>query len=52
MTIAEEVGRIPADCDPEVYSPEFWTLVDSLANELGLTGPEAVSRASEAPAGT
>ena len=49
MTIAEEVGRIPADADPEAYSPEFWALIDSLADELGLSGPDAVARASEAP---
>ena len=47
MTIAEEVGRIPADAGPETYGPEFWTLVDSLAAELGLSGLDAVTRASE-----
>jgi hypothetical protein len=52
MTIAEEVGRIPADADPEAYSSEFWTLVDSLADELGLSGADAVARASEPPGST
>lgn len=51
MTIAEEVGRIPADAGPEAYSGKFWALIDSLADELGLTGPDAVTRASEPPAG-
>lgn len=49
MTIAEEVGRIPADCDPEVYDDAFWTRVDALADELGLSGPDAVARVSERP---
>jgi len=25
MQIAEEAGRIPADCDPEVYDERFWS---------------------------
>ncbi len=51
MTIAEEVGRIPAAAGPEAYGPEFWALADSLASELGLSGPDAVARASEVPCG-
>ena len=49
MRIAEEVGQIPADCDPEVYDDKFWTRVDAWAAELGITGPDAVVRVSEAP---
>lgn len=49
MTIAEEVGRIPADCDPEVYDEASWSRVDALADELGMSGPDAVARASESP---
>src|SRR5438093_1562945 len=49
MTIAEEVGRIPADAGPEAYDTRFWALVDSLAAELGLAGPDAVTKASEPP---
>ena len=50
MSIAELVGQIPADADPEAYSDgRFWTLVDSWAAELGLPGADAVVRASEPP---
>jgi hypothetical protein len=49
MTIAEEVGRISAAAGPEAYDGKFWALIDSLAAELGLTGPDAVARASESP---
>lgn len=47
MTIAEEVGRIPADSAPEAYTDTFWLLIDSLASELGLAGPDAVARVAE-----
>ena len=47
MSIAAAVGRIPADCDPEVYDDQFWTRVDAWAAELGITGHDAVVRASE-----
>ena len=50
MEIAEAVGQIPADCDPEVYDDKFWERVDAWAAELGLPGPNAVKRASEPPA--
>jgi hypothetical protein len=49
MMIAEEVGRIPADADPEAYSDQFWSHMDVWAAELGLSGPDVVARASEAP---
>jgi hypothetical protein len=49
MTIAEAAGKIPADAGPEAYSVAFWTLMDSLAGELGLSGPAAVARVSESP---
>ena len=49
MGIAEEVGQMPADCDPEVYDAGFWSRVDCLAAMFGMSGPAAVSRASEAP---
>ena len=49
MTIAEEVGRVPAGAGPEAYDDKFWALIDSLAAELGLTGADAVARASESP---
>ena len=52
MTIAEAVGRIPAGAGPDAYDTRFWTLVDSLAGELGLSGPDAVARASEPAAGS
>ena len=50
MEIADAVGRIPADCDPGVYDDDFWTRVDAWGAELGLSGPDAVARVSEAPA--
>jgi len=46
MRIAEEVGQIPADCDPEAYGDGFWSRVDAWAAELGITGPDAVVLAS------
>ena len=49
MELADAVGQMPADCDPEVYDDGFWSRADSLAAELGLTGPAAVVRASEPP---
>lgn len=49
MRIAELVGQIPADAGPEAYSPRFWALVDAWAPELGLSGRDAVARASEPP---
>jgi hypothetical protein len=49
MLIAESVGQIPADAGPEAYSPTFWHHIDVLADELGLSGPDAVARASEPP---
>lgn len=52
MLIAESVGQIPADAEPEAYSDTFWRHVDVLAAELGLSGPDAVVRASEAPGPT
>jgi hypothetical protein len=47
MTIAEAAGKIPADAGPDAYSAAFWTLMDSLAGELGLSGATAVTQASE-----
>jgi hypothetical protein len=49
MSIAEEVGQIPAHADPEAYSETFWVNVDGWAAELGLAGPDAVARVSEPP---
>ena len=49
ITIAETIGLIPADAGPDAYSHKLWALVDSLAAELGLSGPDAVARVSEAP---
>lgn len=49
MTIAETIGRIPADAGPEAYDGPLWVHVDSWAAELGLSGPEAVARVSESP---
>lgn len=45
MTIAEVVAtRFPIECtDP------LWDHLDNWAAELGLTGPNAVARASESP---
>ena len=43
MTIAEEVGRIPADAGPEAYDAKFWALVDSLG---GRTRPVRAGRGS------
>jgi hypothetical protein len=48
MLIAEAVGRIPADAGPEAYNDTFWRYVDSRAAEVGITGADAVARASEA----
>jgi hypothetical protein len=50
MSIAEAVGQMPSDCDPELYDDTFWTRVDAWAAELGFTGPDAVVRAIEPPA--
>jgi hypothetical protein len=49
MLIADAVGRIPADAGPEAYGDSFWSHVDVLAAELGLAGPDAVTKASELP---
>jgi hypothetical protein len=49
MSIAVDVGRMPADAGPEAYSPAFWARMDTWAAELGISGPDAVARASEAP---
>jgi hypothetical protein len=49
MRIADAVGEIPADCDPEVYDEAFWSRADAWAAELGMSGPAAVGRASESP---
>jgi hypothetical protein len=50
MELADAVGQIPADCDPEVYDDKFWDRVDSWSAELALPGPTAVMWASEPPA--
>ena len=50
MSVAEAVGQMPSDCDPELYDDTFWTRVDAWAAELGLAGPEAAARATEPPA--
>jgi hypothetical protein len=50
MEIADAVGQIPDDCDPEVYDDKFWDRVESFSAELGLPGPTAVMWASEPPA--
>jgi hypothetical protein len=50
MSIAEAVGQMPSDCDPDLYDDTFWTRVDAWAAELGLAGPDAVVRAMELPA--
>jgi hypothetical protein len=49
MSIAEWVGQLPADVSPEGSGETFWVNIDGWAGELGLTGPEAVARASEPP---
>lgn len=49
MTIAEEVGRIPADAGPAAYGNDFWNLINSLADELGLSGAGAPARVTEPP---
>ena len=49
MTIAETVGRIPADALPEAYDSKLWLHIDGWAAELGLSGPHAVARVSEPP---
>ena len=51
MELAEAVGQIPDDCDPEVYDDEFWDHMDSWAAEVGLAGPTALVWASEPPGG-
>jgi hypothetical protein len=51
MTIAETIGRIPADAGPEAWTGTLWRHLDGWAAELGLSGPDAVARASEAPCG-
>lgn len=47
MTHAERFGQLLADCDPEIYDDKFWTHTDALAAALGMSGPDAVVRASE-----
>jgi hypothetical protein len=49
MELAEAVGQIPADCDPEVYDEGFWSRVDALAAKLGMSASAAVGRASKSP---
>ena len=51
MSIAEAVGQMPSDCDPELYDDTFWTRVDAWAAELGLPGADAMVRAIEPPGG-
>jgi hypothetical protein len=50
MSIAEAVGQMPSDCDPELYDDTFWTRVDAWAAELGLASADAVVQAIEPPA--
>ena len=52
MMLAQMVGRIPADAGPEAYDSRFWARADAWAAELGLSGPDAVARTSEPPAGS
>lgn len=47
MALADALGAIPADCDPEVYDEKFWEHADSLADALGLTGPDAAVRVTD-----
>ena len=50
MSIAELVGQISPAAGPEAYDDDtFWSHVDSWAAELGLSGANAVVRASEPP---
>jgi hypothetical protein len=49
MKIAEAVWEMPPDCGPELYDDTFWPRMDALAAEIGLSGPDAVARASEPP---
>ena len=49
MQIAEAVGQMPADCDPEVYDDTFWDRGDAMAAVLGMAGATAVVLASEPP---
>jgi hypothetical protein len=49
MELAEAVGQMPADCDPSLYDDGFWSRADELADVLGMSGPDAVARASESP---
>lgn len=50
MALADALGSTAAfDCDPECYDDKWWKIADALAAPLGMSGPEAVIRASELP---
>jgi hypothetical protein len=47
MSIAEAVGRIPADVGPEAWTASLWEHLDSQAAVLGLSGPGALVRVTD-----
>jgi len=47
---AGAASQIPADCNPEVYDEGFWYRAGTWADQLGLTRPVGIVRASEVPA--
>jgi len=47
MSIAEAVGRIPADAGPEAWTASLWEHLDSQAAVLGLSGPGALVRVTD-----
>ena len=49
MNIAEELGTIPADADPETYDAVLRDCINAWAAGLGLSGREAVARVSVLP---
>jgi hypothetical protein len=46
---AGAASQIPADGNPEVYDEGFWSRVNALAGQFGLTGPGGIVQASAVP---
>jgi hypothetical protein len=47
MNIAESAGRIPADAGPDAWTGDLRARVGTWAAAIGLSGPDAVARASD-----
>jgi hypothetical protein len=47
MSIADTIGGIPGDAGPGAWTENLWAHVDTWAAAIGLSGPDAVARASD-----